>query len=174
MAEERSKIWVLLAGLMLLYCLPATGQCTVPNMLKGDFHGPTIRSPWLADGKVTFRGTAVSDHTMGWNDIHQFVTLLANKSYELRAFVRTSRNMHDGLVGFRGNGLLKPMQMSFGPKFATPGNFSTVSVPFKPLKTGSYDVFVGFNANAGEKSSRSRAAPRSASPTHRSSPGPAS
>ena len=68
------------------------------------------------------------------------MSLLANKGYALTASVRTSSNMRDGYMGFRGMGLPKPVETKFGPL----PTLKTVRVTFTPARTGSYDVFIGY------------------------------
>lgn len=147
MAQSRMRFCGLLGGLLLLGCNSATGQCAVQNLLKGDFvnfnQRTDVRKPWYVEGKVwILRGNAQSDHTTGWNAIHQSVSLLANKPYALTASVRTSTNMRDGYLGFRGMGLPNPAQMKFGPLPTS----KTVRVTFTPVKAGNYDVFIGYKA----------------------------
>lgn len=148
MTQKRLKIWGLLGGLVLIPCHTAMGQCAVENILKGDFPQTDnqwlpVRKPWFAEGNVMIiNGTARSpDHTVGWHGLRQSVSLLANKGYALTAFVRTSRNMRDGHLGFRGAGLAKPVDTQFGPHT----NRSSVRVTFTPAKAGTYDVFIGFS-----------------------------
>lgn len=100
-----------------------------------------MRRPWYTEGKVWIQGgNARSDHNVGWNAIHQFVSLQAKTGYAFTAFVRTSHN--DGYLGFRGAGLPKPVQTTFGPQT----DFRTVRVTFIPAQAGRYDVFAGFSA----------------------------
>ena len=143
MAQKRLKIWVLIGGLALIPCPPAMGQCD-PNMLKeiwwqteGEGHGHS-------NGKLMYAVT-------GWYARRQSVSdppLTAGRRYVLTAFVRTSRNMRDGYLGFRGKGLPKPlMETKFGPNFSPENGsqtqFWTVRVMFTPPQTGTYDVFIG-------------------------------
>ena len=146
-AQKRLKIWGLIGGIMLIPCHPAMGQCTISNILKGDFRGPsegTVKRPWYAEGEAkgkygwiltpfpsfaygsaaqfdfadgSARFDARFDNITGWKALHQSVSLLANKGYELTAVVRTSPNMREGYLGFRGAGLPKqPKQTQFGPQ----------------------------------------------------------
>jgi hypothetical protein len=154
LAQKRLKIWGLIGGLVLIPCHTAMGQCAVLNILKGDFRSPdpsgTVRRPWYADGEEkgkygwvlngSARFDARFDNVPGWKDLHQSVSLLANKGYELTAVVRTSPNMREGYLGFGGASLPKHVVTQFGPQTG----FKTVRVTFTPLQAGSYDVFIGF------------------------------
>lgn len=153
MGQKRLKFWGLLGVLLLIPCNTAMGQCAIPNMLKGDIT-TDVRKPWYVqdEGKVWIvpgnaRSNSSPDFLLRmvgsfskWNALHQSVSLLANKGYALTASVRTSSNMRDGYMGFRGMGLPKPVETKFGPLPA----LTALRVPFTPARAGSYDVFIGY------------------------------
>jgi len=162
LVPKRLMICGLLGGLVLIPCHAAMGQCAILDMLRGDFRSPypdgTVRRPWYAEGEGkgkhgwilngSARFDARYDNVTGWKGLHQSVSLLANKGYELTADVRTSPNMREGYLGFRGAGLPKNVVTQFGPQTG----FKTVRVPFTPVQAGSYDVFIGFWARDKEAS----------------------
>src|ERR1700687_4325711 len=99
LAQKRLKIWGPIGGLVLILSHTAMGQCAVSNVLNGDFgssyNDGTVRKPWYAGGEGkgkhgwvlngSARFDARYDDITGWKDLHQTVSLLANKGYELKA-----------------------------------------------------------------------------------------
>jgi hypothetical protein len=157
-----SAVLFLCGGLVLIPCHTAMGQCAVVNLLQGDLgdlQNPSdvvtyVRKPWLiyptGEQVRIYQGSTQFPHTIGvFHDLHQSGVLLsANIEYELTANVRTSPNMREGFLGFRGVGLPKPHQTQFGPLTA----FKTVRIKFTPTQAGGYEVFIGYWARDKEAS----------------------
>ena len=67
-------------------------------------------APWVCTGQCgrdgggfarTGVGNGWARNTSGWNDLHQTITVAANTTYTVTAWIRTSANNTDGYVGLR-------------------------------------------------------------------------
>lgn len=143
-------VWGMIGGLALISAQTAVAQCT--SMLKdGDFEEYRERGgPWFAEGKagidrkrgLSYRGdnNAWIKNSTGWNAIKQRVNLSAGKLYTLTAFVHTSQNVSDGYFGFRDTGQHPVSEIKFGSLSV----YKELRVQFRPTRTASYYIFVGF------------------------------
>jgi hypothetical protein len=71
-------------------------------------------APWACQGTCgvdsgaglahTGSGNGWVRNTSGWNDVHQTITVTANRAYTITAWVRTSANNADGYFGLRTAG----------------------------------------------------------------------
>jgi len=71
-------------------------------------------APWACQGNCgvdsgaglahTGSGNGWVRNTSGWNDVHQTITVTANRAYTITAWVRTSANNADGYFGLRTAG----------------------------------------------------------------------
>jgi len=142
----------LITGLTMISCPAVWAQCA--SVLRdGGFESQpsgTVHSPWVSEGQTGIdirRGlshggsnNAWARYDSGWNAIHQTVRLSAEVTYTLRGFVRTSENVQAGYFGFR-NATQQPVsEIQYGP---LPG-YRELRVRFRPERTGTYNVFVGF------------------------------
>ena len=145
-----------MAGLLsLLVCHTAGAQCT-SILSDGDFEeqplSGKLRSPWYSEGGAGIdpkRGLSYrSDNNawvgkkVGWNAIFHFPTPLSKGVlYTLTAFVRTSDDARDGYFGFRNKdqSVVKELQ-KFGPIHT----YRELKLRFRPERTDSYRVFIGF------------------------------
>jgi hypothetical protein len=88
---------------------PPTGNLAV----DGDFESPGM-GPWVCTGNCgadhgaglarTGTGNGWVRNASGWNDIHQTISVPANRTFTVSAWIRTSANNADGYLGLRTAG----------------------------------------------------------------------
>jgi hypothetical protein len=120
--------------------------CCETGISKGQRRG-TVSTPWFAEGgagidierRLSYHGrnNAWARNTTGWDAIRQTVRLSEGVTYTLKAFVRTSSNVHDGYFGFRDAAQRPVSELKFGPFPA----YRELRVRFRPNRTASYNVF---------------------------------
>jgi len=136
----------------MLFCTHVTAQCSAV-IGDGDFEAQrnnVVSKPWVAEGQagidvhknLSFRGSnnAWARNTKGWNAIRQRIRLSEGLTYTLRAYIRTSGNIHDGYFGFRDENQ-KPVSEI---KFSSLTGYKELRVKFRPARTGYYNIFAGF------------------------------
>ena len=79
-------------------------------VVNGGFENTTL-SPWVCTGNCgldrnaglarTGVGNGWVRNTSGWNDVHQTISVQANRSYTITGWIRTSANNTDGYFGLR-------------------------------------------------------------------------
>ncbi|HEY5947409.1 MAG TPA: alpha/beta hydrolase-fold protein [Kofleriaceae bacterium] len=79
----------------------------------------------------------------GWNDLHQTIPVAPNRSYSVKAWVRTSASASDGFFGLRTPG----GQVLGEQHFANLGAYTQLSVMVNSGSNTSLDVFAGVWAN---------------------------
>jgi hypothetical protein len=150
-----------MAGLLvLIVCHTAKAQCA--NMLSdGNFEGQSsdrLGVPWYAEGRAAIdhkRGLSYqSDNNawagkkIGWNGIYNYpFPLSKGVLYTLTAFVRTSDDARDVYFGFRNKDQSVAKQTS---KFGPVHTYKEIKVQFRPQRTDSYRVFIGFWSHSAE------------------------
>ena len=148
----RNLMLALIGVLCLTPSHTAMALCT--SVLKdGNFEGQRrdiVSTPWISEGRtgidiqrgLSYRGSnnAWARHNTDWNAIRQSVRLSAGQVYTLKAFVRSSDNVHDGYFGFRDINQRPVSEIKFGPM----PMYQELRVEFRPAKTGTYNVFAGF------------------------------
>jgi hypothetical protein len=88
-------------------------------------------------------GNAWVRHNTGWNDINQRVTVQANKTYTLTAWVRTSANNNAGYFGVRTTGGQVVAERQFGRY----DGYTQLTVTVNTGSNTTLDVFAGLWAN---------------------------
>ena len=82
-------------------------------VVNGGFEAAGL-APWACTGNCgadhgaglarTGTGNGWVRNTSGWNDLHQTITVAPNRTYAIKAWVRTSTNNADGYFGLRTTG----------------------------------------------------------------------
>jgi hypothetical protein len=124
-------------------------------VVNGGFESAGL-APWVCTGNCgadngaglahTGTGNGWVRNTSGWNDVHQTITVTANTTYTLRAWVRTSANNTDGYVGLRTTG----GQVLSEQKFGRLDNYSQITVSVNSGAQTSVVVYGGLWANNGD------------------------
>src|SRR6185503_8487478 len=83
------------------------------GLADGDFESPGL-GPWACSGNCgadhgaglsrTGTGNGWVRNTSGWNDVHQTISVTANRTYVIKAWIRTSGNNTSGYFGLRTTG----------------------------------------------------------------------
>jgi len=95
----------------ILAALQAPGGGTPTNLAAdGDFESAGL-GPWACLGNCgadhgaglarTGTGNGWVRNSSGWNDLHQTITVAANRTHTVSAWIRTSANNADGYLGLR-------------------------------------------------------------------------
>src|SRR5439155_24954631 len=81
-------------------------------------------APWVCSGNCgadhgaglsrTGTGNGWARNTSGWNDVHQTITVTANRTYTITAWVRTSANNTSWYFGLRTTGGQVPGEQQVG------------------------------------------------------------
>jgi hypothetical protein len=110
-------------------------------------------SPWACQGNCgvdtgaglahTGTGNGWARNTSGWNDLHQTITVTANRTYTLTAWVRTSANNTDGYFGLRTIG----GQVLGEQRFARFDGYTKLTVTVNSGANTSAVVYAGLWAN---------------------------
>ena len=99
----------------ILAALGSGGGSPPPSNLvsDGDFESAGL-GPWACQGQCgadhgaglarTGTGNGWVRNTSGWNDLHQTISVAANQTYTVSAWIRTSTNNADGYLGLRTSG----------------------------------------------------------------------
>ena len=82
-------------------------------------------------------------NTSGWNDLHQTVTVVPNRMYQVRAWIRASSNNTDGFFGLRTTA----GQVVGEQRFSSLGAYTQLSVTVSSGNNTSLEVFAGLWAN---------------------------
>jgi hypothetical protein len=146
--------------LSLIICQTAGAQCA-SILSDGNFEEQSsdrLGVPWYAEGRAAIdhrRGlgyqsdnNAWAGKIIGWNGIYHYPTVLTKGVlYTLTAFVRTSDDAQDVYFGFRNKDQSVAKETS---KFGPVHTYREVKVLFRPARTDSYRVFIGFWSHSAE------------------------
>lgn len=109
-----------------------------------------VSPPWIAEGRAGIdirrkfshreANNAWARNDQGWNAIRQSLKLTAGDNYVISAFIRTSPNVQDGYFGFRDANQRPVAEKKFGPF----PKYTEIKVPFRPERSGTYNIFAGF------------------------------
>ncbi|MEY2477717.1 MAG: hypothetical protein QOG87_3032 [Actinomycetota bacterium] len=127
---------------------PPTGDAVV----NGGFESASL-APWVCTGTCgADRGTGLARtganngwvrNTSGWNDAHQTISVAANRTYTVSAWIRTSANNADGYVGLRTTG----GQVLGEQRFGRLDGYTNVTVSVNTGAQTSVVIYTGLWAN---------------------------
>ncbi|MDZ7957812.1 MAG: hypothetical protein RMY34_07880 [Aulosira sp. DedQUE10] len=149
-----SKVALFITTLTTLNLSSAKVQAACPTPLSdGDFEqqmSQKVSSPWITEGKVGIdlgignsnsgKNNVWMRNFSGWNGISQRVKLQANTEYELKAYVRTSGNVTDGVFGVRDTTQNPLVELKFGslPQYVP------LTLRFVTGNESEYNILTGF------------------------------
>jgi hypothetical protein len=122
------------------------------GVVNGGFESAGL-APWVCTGSCgadhgagvarTGTGNGWVRNTSGWNDVHQTITLAANRTSTVTAWIRTSTNNSDGYFGLRTAG----GQVLGETRFARLDAYTQVTVSVNPGAQTSVEIYAGLWAN---------------------------
>jgi S-formylglutathione hydrolase FrmB len=129
-----------------------SGPPQPPQFADGDFESPGL-APWACTGSCGADHGAGTAHagtgngwvrnTSGWNDLHQTITVTANHTYTVSAWLRTSTNNADGYFGLRTQG----GQVVGEQRFGRLDNYTKVTATVNSGSNTTLVVYAGLWAN---------------------------
>ncbi|MEY2397356.1 MAG: hypothetical protein QOJ00_530 [Actinomycetota bacterium] len=121
-------------------------------VIDGDFEAAGL-GPWVCTSNCgadhgtgnahAGTGNAWVRNTSGWNDVHQTISVAANRTYTISGWVRTSSNNTDGYFGLRTTG----GQVLSETKFGRLDGYTKLSVTVNTGANTSVVVYGGLWAN---------------------------
>ena len=121
-------------------------------VVNGGFEAAGL-APWACAGNCgadhgaglarTGTGNGWVRNTSGWNDVHQTITVAANRTYAIKAWVRTSTNNADGYFGLRTTG----GQVLGEQRFGRLDSYTSLTVNVSTGSSTSVVLYAGLWAN---------------------------
>ena len=131
---------------------PPPPPATVPD---GDFESAGL-GPWVCQGNCgadhgaglarTGTGNGWVRNNTGFNDLHQTISVAANTTYSVSAWIRTSANNNAGYLGLRTPG----GQVVGEQSFQRLDNYTKVTATLNSGSNTSLVVYAGLWANGGD------------------------